>query len=246
MMDKMFILSLLSIATLTASAQVTIGSGYAPSKAALLELKDKDANKPASVTDDLNVTSETGGLLLPRVKLENKNTLQPFIDTSNSDWVNRSSTKISETHAGLMVYNLNTTTDGLSPGIHVWDGTQWAKSAGGSATTEAGFFYMPSFNLLLSADSGMTLTCDLYQTYVDQFTVPAGQAAFVTSNPALTSAPLYDRQELDYIVTAYDGSVIEILGIDQSGATKGTLRYKAKVPQAPAGSFVNIIFVVKD
>lgn len=110
MVHRILFLCCLCTLGLTTTAQVTIGSNNPASKAALLELKDQKANTPASVTDDANVTSETGGLLLPRVKLVNKNTLQPFIDTSDELWDEKETNKIRETHAGLMVYNLSVPT----------------------------------------------------------------------------------------------------------------------------------------
>ncbi|MDR2954464.1 MAG: hypothetical protein LBV43_05235 [Prevotella sp.] len=120
---RITLLCLLGI-SLTTTAQVTIGSGTVPSKAALLELKDQNANTPALVTDDANVTSKTGGLLLPRVKLINNNTLQPFIEITNKLWDEKETNKIRETHAGLMVYNLSTAA-GFEQGIYVWDGAKW-------------------------------------------------------------------------------------------------------------------------
>lgn len=117
---RILLLCLFPLLGLSAIAQVTIGSGTPPSKAALLDLKDQEVNAPASVTDDANITSETGGLLLPRVKLVNTNTLEPFIDVNDELWVQKETNKIRETHAGLMIYNLSTTA-GLEQGIYVWD-----------------------------------------------------------------------------------------------------------------------------
>lgn len=121
---RFLLLCFLSLLCLTVAAQVTIGSSNPASKAALLELKDHAATTPTSVTDDANVTSETGGLLLPRVKLIDKNTLQPFIDSNDKLWDEKETNKVRETHAGLMVYNL-TTTAGFEQGIYVWDGAKW-------------------------------------------------------------------------------------------------------------------------
>ncbi|MFV0329538.1 MAG: hypothetical protein ACK5KL_06915 [Dysgonomonas sp.] len=124
MIHRILFLCCLCALGLTTTAQVTIGSGNPSSRAALLELKDHDASAPASVTDDTNVTSETGGLLLPRVKLIDKNTLQPFIDISDEIWDEKETNKIREIHAGLMVYNLSVTAE-FEQGIYVWDGAKW-------------------------------------------------------------------------------------------------------------------------
>lgn len=100
-------------------AQVTIGSGNPPAKGALLDLKDK---KP----ENNNITSETGGLLLPRVGLENKTTLQPFI-ANDQDFINNSE-RVKDIHTGLVVYNLTNDFDkDLCPGIYNWDGNLWER-----------------------------------------------------------------------------------------------------------------------
>lgn len=226
MMNRIIILCLLSIGVLTASAQVTIGSDNVPSKAALLELKDKEPGKPMAVTDDTNVTSSSGGLLLPRVKLENKNTLQPFIGVSDTEWINRTENKIPETHAGLMVYNLNTTADGLSPGIYVWDGTQWTKSG---AAAEPKFFYMPSFNLPIST-AGPNNAYGIYEEYKTQFT-KAG-------------LHVYEPDEIEFKVTYYDSSIIDNIDFPDNAGNM-YMTYDVLSTTAPADAFLNIIIVVK-
>ena len=93
------------------SAQVTVGSDVEPEKAALLELKDQEA-------DADNVTSTTGGMLLPRVKLERRTELNPFIGGASDD--------VKRLHTGLMVFNLEEVEDEeLSIGINYWDGKKW-------------------------------------------------------------------------------------------------------------------------
>ncbi|MDR2498310.1 MAG: hypothetical protein LBD28_02595 [Tannerellaceae bacterium] len=108
-----------------ALAQVVVGSSNDPERAALLDLKTQSAKTDniSSVTDDANVTSTKGGLVLPRVRLVNPSTLEPFISASDPDWANNSA-KIREIHAGLSVYNL-TTNAGFIPGVYTWSGDQW-------------------------------------------------------------------------------------------------------------------------
>lgn len=111
-------------------AQVTIGTGEPPAKGALLELKDNNPDKD-------NITSKTGGLVLPRVKLENNKTLEPFIKLNDNEW---STSQINETkriHTGLMVYNLNTENN-FQQGIYVWDGNQWMLSGANDAWLKMG------------------------------------------------------------------------------------------------------------
>ncbi|GAB6012538.1 hypothetical protein [Viscerimonas tarda] len=98
-------------------AQITIGSGEQPVKGALLDIKEQAA-------DPGNVTATTGGLLLPRVKLKDTTTLEPFIPVTDPDWVNHATTRIKELHAGLTVYNLTTATP-FRPGVYTWSGRQW-------------------------------------------------------------------------------------------------------------------------
>ena len=224
------------------SAQVTIGGNLPPAQAAILDLKDKDSN-PTSTTDDNNITSEKGGLILPRVKLVNQNTLEPFIDTNSSDWTNSVSNKIKEKHAGLLVYNLYVDSDenGFKQGIYEWDGAKWrlVLSTSKSATAQ-NFFYMPSFNLALQTIAN-NQTYNLYDEYKTQFT-KSGNSNFVSSNVALNQVPaLYNPTELDYIVTDYDNSSIKINSIDQNGV----MNYDVLSINPSLNSYINIIFVVK-
>lgn len=108
-------------------AQVTIGSGVPPAKTALLQLKDQPA-------DSENVTSTEGGLLLPRVKLVDINTLEPFLDTSYVDYDQEKKLSI-----GLMVYNINESAgDNIYPGIYCWDGEKWTESTASSGESPGG------------------------------------------------------------------------------------------------------------
>ncbi|NDV97290.1 hypothetical protein D0T84_20640 [Dysgonomonas sp. 521] len=113
-----------------AGAQVTVGSNITPTRAALLDLKARQTTgKLPSVTDDANTTvaEGDGGLLLPRVELENLTTLDPFIQSGDADYNN---TQLKLRLAGLMVYNIKeqSHTDPnkiLRSGVYVWDGEKW-------------------------------------------------------------------------------------------------------------------------
>jgi hypothetical protein len=122
-------------------SQVTIGSLNEPVKAALLDLKTKNA-------DNDNVTVEAnkgGGLVLPRVKLVDANTLQPFISIDGSDWMNQTNRdNAKKIHTGMMIYNLETT-KGFSKGIYTWNGTQWIPN---------------KTDISIAADNGLTKTGD--------------------------------------------------------------------------------------
>jgi uncharacterized protein (TIGR02145 family) len=117
-------LLLIILGTVFAKAQVTVGSGITPTRAALLDLKDQQTTGTVpSVLDNANITSTTGGLLLPRVKLVSPTTMEPFIPVTDADWI-ANTNSIKEKLAGLLVYNL-TTSGILVSGICVWDGAKW-------------------------------------------------------------------------------------------------------------------------
>ena len=90
-------------------AQVTIGSTQPPQKAAILDLRTKDA------IDEDNVSANKG-LLLSRVHLNDINSLEPFIISATENEKKQ--------HIGLKVYNVNDTSP-LSEGVYVWNGASW-------------------------------------------------------------------------------------------------------------------------
>ncbi|MBK5721449.1 hypothetical protein JGH11_11250 [Dysgonomonas sp. Marseille-P4677] len=229
-------------------AQVTVGSGVTPERAALLEIKSQEALNPISVTDASNITSTRGGLGLPRVYLVNKTTLEPFIATNDADWENENTSKIKQKHAGLMVYNIY-----ISPpeeadynkkfrqGIYIWDGEKWVHET----KDDSRYFFIPSFNMTLTT-IGAILTCDLYNEYVRQFT-EENNSTFVSSNPEITTIPspidgkLYKRSELDYVITYYDENILEEVSVNENGV----MTYKIKSLDTTPNSFVNVVFIVK-
>ena len=120
-MKKLLFLRRLFVATMmclpfAAVAQVTIGSVDPPETAALLDFKTQ---APDPVT---NVTTEQGGMLLPRVELTDRYSLEPFIDdlfvTLNDK----------RRHTGLTVFNVteNHTADLIS-GLYYWNGVIWMR-----------------------------------------------------------------------------------------------------------------------
>jgi len=251
--------------------QVTIGSNDAAQKAALLEVKSTDAvgvplPNPTSPTDPNNVTSDKGGIGLPRVQLVDITTLDPFINsTSDADWLNPAKrTEIKMKHAGLMVYNIyvspKTVTDPdkkFKQGTYVWDGEQWKLAGDGQGKK---WFYMPAFNLPLpkiSEASDPDFTYDLYEEYRWQFTSDrssmTGKPAFI-SNATMDFVPspetdrLYTRDELDFVVTYYDADILTVTGIQDgtSGTTRGMMTYKIKDNDPGNTSFINVVFVIKD
>ncbi|MBK5721854.1 hypothetical protein JGH11_13320 [Dysgonomonas sp. Marseille-P4677] len=108
------VLTFITITLLTPDihSQVTIGLGAAPAKAGLLQLKDQEP-------DNNNVTSKTGGLILPRVALVDPKTLEPFINPTE---VGYSEEKIK--NVGLLVYNMSKTSPFVQ-GLYCWNGETW-------------------------------------------------------------------------------------------------------------------------
>ncbi|MDR3218337.1 MAG: hypothetical protein LBU22_05045 [Dysgonamonadaceae bacterium] len=243
---KTIILSVIVVfGSVNLTAQVTIGSvTNVPMKGALLELKTKDAPKTITgVTDPNNATVDAngGGLGLPRVNLTDRATLQPFISTTDPDWVNASQTKIKEHHAGLMVYNLtDNATKNLHQGIYIWDGAKWAIMGGKR------FFYLPSFNIEVDKAITGTRTYDLYAEYEKQFKKGTTGSQFISSNVALTeissleNGHLYEPNELDYVITYYDNSVMTI-----NSVTNGIMAYTINDFNFTEKTFINVVLVVK-
>ena len=226
-----------------ATAQVTIGSEAMPSRAALLDLKDRQ-------TPGLNnETSTTGGLLLPRVLLVSKTTLEPFISTTDSDWTNASTSKIKEKHTGLQVYNLSVN-NGFTKGLYIWNGLEWEKQDLPDAVIEQNvnyFFYLPSFNIDIPTVGRKTI--DLYAEYERQFTRSLNQNFISNSNYTLNVLPLagsdrlYRRDELDYVITDFDDAIIDRNTVSLSN--DGILTMNVISTQTSKKSYLNILFIIK-
>jgi len=232
----------------TVSGQVSIGSTQEPEKAALLQLKTQQA-------DINNVTSDKGGLLLSRVKLVNRKTLEPFI-VNDSDFQNNGN-KVKDLHTGLIVYNIYVSASQTDPdltfdeGVYVWDGTQWQQA--GESVDPVKWFYPPAFNLPLpkiDTNADPVRTFDLYGEYKRQFTKNLTdnptfvdtQNGITNSVPSPADGQLYLPEELDYIITYYDPEIIRDVTIN----TNGVLSYRVKDNDPGSHSFLNLVFVVKE
>ena len=113
------------------NSQVTIGSGIVPVKAGILDIKDQ---KP----DANNVTSKSGGIVLPRVALSNLSTLEPFMETSVDNYDNEK-----KIHTGLLVYNMDTSAN-ITSGLYFWDGAKWNLLLSSSSPQKGGDTIEPS------------------------------------------------------------------------------------------------------
>lgn len=243
-LKKTILLVLPIIVTTVANAQVTIGSNAEPSSAAILEIKTMhNASHIVSITDDSNITSDKGGLGLPRVKLVNRKTLEPFIQGSIDD-----QTKMK--HVGLTVYNIkqqitNSIDESFEPGTYVWDGKQWNMS-GSRGSEGARWFYLPPFHLSITLGSANSGEIKLHDIYKNQFT-QTGNGAFISSDTSINTIPsplngkLYENSELYYVVTYYDTSIMSIAKIDPDGTMYYTTNGKAPTTK----SYINVIAIVK-
>lgn len=212
----LFLLFILVFVICNAQAQVTIGSAEKPEKGALLQLKDMEANAE-------NETATKGGLLMPRTKLVSKSTLEPFI--LNNDDFNNNVDNVKESHIGLVVYNLEDTSDGLESGMVVWNGAEWETIRNESKES---FFYMPSFNLPIENLGENNFP--IYAEYFDQFTA-AGLA-------------VYSPEKIEFKVSYFDPTVINNISFPAEFDNM-VMQYNVLSTTAPEGAHINIIIVVK-
>jgi hypothetical protein len=112
---------------LPSQAQVVIGSAEAPTKGALLQIKDKQG-----VTDDAE--NATKGILFPRVRLEQKNQLYPMLKEDPDYPINK--TMIDKQHIGMVVYNTYESPSSVidknlifKKGVYVWTSAGWSSIA---------------------------------------------------------------------------------------------------------------------
>ena len=213
MKNKCLLIAVFACIVMGASAQVTIGSDATPEKAALLDLKSISGSNGG-------VSTDKGGLMLPRVDIQDVNVLNVFNMPELQD-------ADKQAHTGLTVYNVGTKID---KGIYVWDGATWNKA--GSDRKEMDFFYMPSIRIDLSKTQ-----LNLYDEYKKQFSKPV-----VKSTGAPDSIPYFlNPKDLYYYVSDYDSAVIHIANITADG-----VMWYAGIGQPVDGtSYVNIVFVVK-
>jgi hypothetical protein len=209
------------------NAQVSIGVSAPPVAAALLDLKDRVAG-----ADTLSANS--GGLVLPRVSLVDKTTLEPFIGTNDTEWEISNRDKTKHDHIGLTVYNLidNALFD---KGIYVWSGSEWK-----SIQLSSNYIYLPSFNLEWNATS-----VNLFNIYKQNLDF-ATNSKYKSSTGVLRVAfPEFSENATDfyYVVTYYDPNVLTINSITSNGLMSYTKNPSLKLP--PEGSFINIVLIRK-
>ncbi|MDR0824997.1 MAG: hypothetical protein LBN74_07870 [Prevotella sp.] len=136
-------------------AQVTVGSGEKPIKAAILDVKSYAA-------DEDNITSGTGGIIMPRLKLQSPNTLEPIIPNNDPEL-----TELKIYHTGLVVYNL-TDDANFKEGLYIWNGARWEiiisdDAAGTSAVTVENGLFLTSAGDYIELGGALDANTDIVQ-----------------------------------------------------------------------------------
>ena len=147
--------------------------------------------------------------------------LIPRMTTSQRDAILRPAT-------GLLVYD--TTRKCLSQQVGTPETPDWMCIR---TETASRFFYLPSININTQSEAN-NLSIDLYEEYRSQFSNP-----LVSSNPG-SSIPYFEKDDLEYHVTAYDETVLDIHRISADGIMKYDV-----IGNATACSFINVVLVVK-
>lgn len=198
-------------------AQVTIGSGDAPHKDALLDIKQDAAG------------NSTKGLLLPRVKLTSTNLPNP----------------LSAHVPGMTVYNLEPKGTGSTQvytGFYYNDGKRWIRLVPENTI----FFYAPSIVVPTDitapqySAATQTFTLDLYTIYKNQYGMSDGTSS--TKSPAAGDLPVMAKEQLDYFVTYYDKTVFTNVAISNNGVLTYKLAAGFVITEK---TFLNVVFKIK-
>ncbi len=208
-------------------AQITVGSELPPEKAALIDIKTVDGGNEGKITTD------KGGILLPRVEITDmlKLTVFPDIKETPADEYEKQKKR----HIGLTVFNLKEDAEkGLAKGVYVWNGNMWERSSYKSGTN---FFYMPSIEIN-TKQTGTLLEVNLYEKYKDQFKNPK-----VKSEEATDTIPYLKADEIYYYITDYDENIFDETSFSISKT--GLMKYKVTNAPIDGTSYINIVFVVK-
>ncbi|MDR2086292.1 MAG: hypothetical protein LBP72_03870 [Dysgonamonadaceae bacterium] len=226
---------ILAASAVRSNAQVSIGTvTEAPAKAALLDLKDQP---PTSE----NVTSTSGGVVLPRVKLVAKATLEPFIATTDAEWNTSNRANTQKEHVGLTVYNLTSDTN-FKQGVYVWSGNEW-----NPLKISSNYIYLPTFNLTWGGSSGTPNSINLFNVYTNNFSPAIASHHANSRDASVFVLPDYnsDPSDFHYVVTDYHPA-IEIYAITPDGVmtySKAATETANSIP--PENVYVNVVMIRK-
>lgn len=125
--DRILLLVIFFSFTHISFAQTTIGSDLEPISGTLLDLKE--------YAPDSNNSTAIKGLILPRVKLTDKNQLYPMF-SNNITYTGQEKVTQDIQHIGLVVYNTNSGEPyNFCQGVYVWNGDQWSALSDGDLDT---------------------------------------------------------------------------------------------------------------
>jgi len=214
-MKKIYFLIIVSIFTVSLSAQVTIGSLDAPAPGAILELKS-------------NQQSNSYGFLPPRIELSRPSSPAPL--TSHVQ--------------GMVVFNTNNApADTLQAGLYYNTGEKWIRLATNPPFAE-NWFYMPSFPIKTSVSGTFQVNLwQEYTRQFDNTTAGSMIASSDGTIPKPLSK-VYAAEELNYYVIGYDNTVFSNVSLTTAGLLNYTIS-PAGVTNASDSTYMNIVFVAK-
>lgn len=181
-------------------AQVNVGTGEAAEKYATLQIKDKETSSSAALNA---ATADKGGLLLPRVDLQKKYELLPFVTQAVVDANAQDYQDAKLSHTGLIVYNLVENDDEeLCLGLNQWDGEKWNcfETKLGNAIAKLGecdsLTFVGQYQNKVSLSSANYMTIPLHVTKAGAYTITAMPSPdngyyFTTSGVFLTTGYYY-------------------------------------------------------
>jgi hypothetical protein len=196
-----------------------------------------DLKEHAALPD--STTAESGGLVLPRVRLVSRTTLQPFIETSDLEWLTANQPQTRTNHIGLMVYNL-TNNANFHAGIYIWTGPEWKPLAVASA-----YIYLPTFKLPWVTNGSINLYEDVYKENLNPSVAGHYASSRGMGSAGLVAFPDYgaDANDFYYVVTYYDPSVITISSITPTGVM--TYSKVGSNPAPPENAYINVVLIRK-
>lgn len=192
--------------------QVVIGTPGVPVEGALLDLKDKNIG-----ADNVSATK---GFLMPRVMLTDLKKLTPLVKTET--------TENKKEHIGLQVYHIGGGTSTITPGLKIWNGTQWDEIF---SSPKGQWVYMPPFPIKMFENTEQKVV--LYEEYKKQL------------DTAKSGVPLWNEAEVNFVVTGFDSNAFNGTPIIKADNNRQTLFYTAAVGKLSAASYLNIIVVKK-
>ena len=172
----------------------------------------------------LDASSNSKGILIPRVVLTDVNTLAPISGTATAP-------------EALMVYNTataGTSPNRVTPGFYFWSGVKWTRFLNNDNEAKPMVFYAPSIALDTTVGDH---TVDLYQEYSSQFGAPK------LSSNVDTPLSTYTVSQLAYFITYIDTAVFT----NATLAVDGKLTYTVPAtPNVTEKTFINVVFKVRN